>query len=129
MLARTFTAELLDEVIEAADVREIRYRRLPAWLMMVLTLACWLFTRSGYGLVCRSWPRRTRLRARAGQVGAALDRVDRQGLGAQQFRLLFARVAGPAGIGTPRGCSKGSPRNYSISFGCVVSSSGAAVTV
>ena len=32
-------------------MREVRYRRLPARLMMVFTLACWLFMRSGYGLV------------------------------------------------------------------------------
>jgi len=51
VLARTFTAELLDEVVDAAGVREVRYRRLPARLMMVFTLSCWLFMRSGYGLV------------------------------------------------------------------------------
>ena len=39
VLARTFPAAVLDEVIEAAGVREARYRRLPARLMMVFTLA------------------------------------------------------------------------------------------
>jgi hypothetical protein len=38
-------------VIDEADVREVRFRLLPARLMMVFTLACWLFMRSGYGLV------------------------------------------------------------------------------
>ena len=51
VLARTFPPGLLDEVVDAAGVREVRYRRLPARLMMVFTLACWLFMRSGYGLV------------------------------------------------------------------------------
>ena len=51
VLARAFPRALLDEVVEQAGVRELRYRRLPARLMMVFTLACWLFMRSGYGLV------------------------------------------------------------------------------
>jgi len=51
VLARTFTPALLDEVIDAAGAREVRYRRLPARLVVVFMLACWLFTRSGYGLV------------------------------------------------------------------------------
>jgi len=32
-------------------VREARYRRLPARLMVIFVLSCWLFMRSGYGLV------------------------------------------------------------------------------
>ena len=51
VLARAFPSSVLDEVVEAAGVREVRYRRLPARLMMVFTLACWLFMRCGYGLV------------------------------------------------------------------------------
>ncbi|MGH2376305.1 MAG: transposase domain-containing protein, partial [bacterium] len=46
VLARTFTDELLDEVIDEAGVREVRFRLLPARLMMIFTLACWLFMRS-----------------------------------------------------------------------------------
>ena len=45
------TRDLVEEVIEAADVREVRYRRLPAHLMVIFVVSCWLFMRSGYGLV------------------------------------------------------------------------------
>ena len=48
VLARTFTDDLLDEVIDAAQARERRYRLLPARLVLLFTLACWLFMRSGY---------------------------------------------------------------------------------
>lgn len=101
VLARTFTAELLDEVIDAADVREVRYRRLPARLMMVFTLACWLFTRSGYGLVLSKLADAHAVEGggwgdwevpSTGSIAKARVR-----LGAAPFRLLFARVAGPAG--------------------------------
>jgi Insertion element 4 transposase N-terminal len=51
VLARVFTDELVDEVIDATDAREVRYRRLPARLVVLFVLACWLFMRSGYGLV------------------------------------------------------------------------------
>jgi len=42
-------------VIEAADVREVRYRRLPAHLMVIFVVSCWLFMRSGYGLVMSTY--------------------------------------------------------------------------
>jgi len=48
VLAKTFPKQLLEEVIDAADVREVRYRLLPARMMAFFTLACWLFMRSGY---------------------------------------------------------------------------------
>jgi len=51
-----FPASVLEEVIETAGVREARYRRLPARLMIVFTLACWLFMRSGHGLVLSQLP-------------------------------------------------------------------------
>lgn len=44
VLGKTSPAKLLDEVVDAAEVRERRYRRLPARLMMLFTLACWLST-------------------------------------------------------------------------------------
>ena len=47
VLARTFTPQPLDEVVEGAGAREVHYRR----LMVLFTLACWLFSRSGYALV------------------------------------------------------------------------------
>jgi len=99
VLARTFPAQVLDEVVEAAGVREARYRRLPARLMMVFTLACWLFMRSGYGLVLSKladaqavegagwgdW-----LAPSTGSITKAKAR-----LGAEPFKLLFARSVGP----------------------------------
>ena len=103
VLARTFTPALLDEVIDAADAREIRYRRLPARLVMVFTLACWLFTRSGYGLVMSRLADAHALHGpgwgnwqipSTGAIAKARAR-----LGATPLRLLFERVAGP--VGTP----------------------------
>jgi hypothetical protein len=101
LLAQTFPPSVLDEVIEAAGVRELRYRRLPARLMMVFTLACWLFMRSGYGLVL------SKLADAQALTGAgwgdwqvpgtgAITRAKAK-LGAKPFKLLFARTAAPAG--------------------------------
>ena len=106
VLARTFPTSVLDEVIEAAGVRELRYRRLPARLMIVFTLACWLFMRSGYGLVL------SKLADAQALVGAGWGdwQVPWTGsitkakakIGAEPFRLLFARTAVPAGtVDTP----------------------------
>lgn len=101
VLARTFTPALLDEVIDAADAREIRYRRLPARLVVVFTLACWLFTRSGYGLVMSRLADAHALRGQGwgnwqipstGAIAKARAR-----LGPQPLKLLFHRVAGPVG--------------------------------
>jgi hypothetical protein len=39
VLASVFTRDLIDEVINVAEVREMRYRRLPARLMVVFVLA------------------------------------------------------------------------------------------
>lgn len=101
VLARTFTDEVIDEVIEAAGVREQRYRLLPARLVVLFVLACWLFTRSGYEGVMGKL-------ANAHVVDDA-DRDDwrvpttvaisraRVRLGAGPLRLLFAKVAGPSG--------------------------------
>ena len=106
VLARTFPTSVLDEAIEAAGVRELRYRRLPARLMIVFTLACWLFMRSGYGLVL------SKLADAQALVGAGWGdwQVPWTGsitkakakIGAEPFRLLFARTAVPAGtVDTP----------------------------
>ena len=106
VLAKTFTNDLLDEVIDEADVREVRFRLLPARLMMIFTLACWLFMRSGYGLVMSkladahailgpgwgNWEIPT-----TGPISRAKAR-----LGAEPVKLLFHRVSGPVGTpGTP----------------------------
>jgi hypothetical protein len=101
VLARTFPARLLDEVIDAAGVRQQRYRLLPARLMMVFTLACWLFMRSGYGLVLAKLTDAHALdeggwgRWRAPSTGSITKAKAK--LGAKPFELLFARVAGPSG--------------------------------
>jgi Insertion element 4 transposase N-terminal/Transposase DDE domain len=101
VLARTFPAALLDEVVEAAGVRQVRYRRLPARLMMVFTLACWLFMRCGYGLVLSKLADAHALEGegwgdwRAPSTGSITKAKAK--LGAAPFKLLFARVAGPVG--------------------------------
>ena len=88
-------------MIDATDAREVRYRRLPARLMMLFTLTCWLYMRSGYGLVLSkltdaeavvgkgwgSWRS-----ASTGSITKARAR-----LGSAPVRLLFDRVAGPVG--------------------------------
>ena len=101
VLARAFPPSVLDEVIEAAGVRELRYRRLPARLMMVFTLACWLFMRSGYGLVL------SRLADAQALTGGGWGDWQAPGtgsitkakakLGAEPFKLLFARTTTPTG--------------------------------
>jgi hypothetical protein len=100
VLARTFTNELLDEVIDAADVREQRYRLLPARLVLLFVLACWLFTRSGYeGVMAKLADAHVVDSAGGGwrvPTTVAITRA-RVRLGAAPLRLLFARVAGPCG--------------------------------
>jgi hypothetical protein len=107
VLAKTFPAELLDEVIDLADVREVRYRRLPARLVLVFVLACWLFMRSGYGLVMSKLADAQAVQGRGwgswdmpstGSITKARAR-----LGAEPLRLLFDRVKGPQGILTTPG--------------------------
>jgi len=110
--ARTFPAGLLDEVIDATGAREVRYRRLPARLMMLFTLTCWLYLRSGYGPVLSkladahavhgrgwgSWQSPT-----TGSITKARVR-----LGSAPLKALFDRVAGPVGtVDTPGVFSNG----------------------
>ena len=101
VLARTFTDEVIDEVIDGAGVRERRYRLLPARLVVLFTLACWLFTRSGYEAVMAKLAG-AHVIADAERSGwrvpttVAITRA-RVRLGAEPLRLLFARVAGPCG--------------------------------
>jgi Insertion element 4 transposase N-terminal/Transposase DDE domain len=102
VLARSFPARLLDEVVQEAGVREVRYRRLPARLMVVFTLACWLFMRSGYGLVLAKLADAHALEDegwgdwQAPWTGSITKAKAK--LGAAPFRLLFARCAGPVGV-------------------------------
>jgi len=101
VLARAFPSALLDEVVEAAGVREVRYRRLPARLMMVFTLACWLFMRSGYGLVLAKLADAHALEEKgwgdwqAPSTGSITKAKAK--LGAAPFKLLFTRSATPVG--------------------------------
>ena len=107
VLARTFPAPVLDEVIDAAGVREVRCRRLPARLMVVFTMACWLFMRSGYGLVLSRLADAHALDEagwgdwRAPWTGSIAKAKAR--LGAEPFELLFARTAVPAGTAATPG--------------------------
>lgn len=100
VLTRTFPARLLDEVIDAAGVRQQRYRLLPARLMMVFTLACWLFMRCGYGLVLAKLTDAHALdeggwgRWRAPSTGSITKAKAK--LGAKPFELLFAKIAKPS---------------------------------
>ncbi len=98
VLARTFTDELIDEVIEAAGVREQRYRLLPARLVVLFVLACWLFTRSGYEGVMGKLANAHVVDGDRWRVPTtvAISRA-RARLGAEPLRLLFAKVAGPSG--------------------------------
>jgi hypothetical protein len=100
VLARTFTPGLLDEVIDAADAREVRYRLLPARLVLVFVLACWLFMRSGYGQVLGKIADAQVLGGLGGwQVPTTSSLAKaRVRLGPQPVRLLFERVAGPVGV-------------------------------
>jgi Insertion element 4 transposase N-terminal/Transposase DDE domain len=106
VLARSFPSSVLDEVVEAAGVRQLRYRRLPARLMMVFTLACWLFMRCGYGLVLSKLADAHALEDegwgdwRAPSTGSITKAKAK--LGAAPFKLLFTRTARPVGeVDTP----------------------------
>jgi Insertion element 4 transposase N-terminal len=52
-LTRAFPPELVDQIIEVTDTREVRRRLLPARLVMYFVLALWLFRgrNCGYGQV------------------------------------------------------------------------------
>src|SRR6266513_1781584 len=95
VLARTFTDDLVNEVIDAADAREVRFRLLPARLTLVFVLACWLFMRSGYGPVMGKIADAHVVDGLAGwqvPTTASLAKA-RVRLGPQPVRLLFERVA------------------------------------
>jgi hypothetical protein len=107
VLAKTFPKQLLDEVVDAADVREVRYRLLPARLMVFFTLACWLYMRSGYGLVMSKL---ADAEALAGSgwgdwrppTTSSLSKAKAK-LGEQVFRLLFDKVRGASGTAATPG--------------------------
>jgi hypothetical protein len=99
VLARTFTDDLVDEVIDACDAREVRYRRLPARLVVLFVLACWLFMRSGYGRVMGKIADAHVLDGLGGwqvPTTGSLAKA-RVRLGPEPVRLLFERIAGSVG--------------------------------
>ncbi len=120
-LTRTFPPDLVDQVVEATDTREVRRRLLPARLVVYFVLALWLFRgrNCGYGQVMIKladglYHRRRGEDLLAGvldpdgwvDAGAgrrwrppnisSLSRA-RGKLGADPLRMLFEHVAGPAG--------------------------------
>ena len=102
VLARVFTPELVDRVVDEAGVREQRTRTLPARVVVYYLLAMVLFFQSGYGEVWNKlvagldWARRFRARLELGmQPGPAAITYARQRLGWQVMERLLEETAGP----------------------------------
>ncbi len=120
-LTKTFPPELVDQVVEVTDTREVRRRLLPARLVVYFVLALWLFRgrNCGYGRVLSKLVDGLYHRRRGRQLlGGVLDPagwVDagqgrrwrppnisslsraRSRLGADPLHMLFEQVAGPVG--------------------------------
>jgi hypothetical protein len=121
-LTRAFPPELVDQIIEVTDTREVRRRLLPARLVMYFVLALWLFRgrNCGYGQVMSKLVDALYHRRRGERLleGLPLDRdgfVEAGGgrrwrlpnisslsrarakLGSDPLRMLFEHVAGPVG--------------------------------
>jgi Insertion element 4 transposase N-terminal/Transposase DDE domain len=120
-LTKTFPPELVDQVVNTTDTREVRRRLLPARLVVYFVLALWLFRgrNCGYGrvmskLVDGLYHRRRGQQLLAGVLDPAgwvdagqgrrwrppnissLSRA-RARLGADPLHMLFDAVAGPVG--------------------------------
>ena len=102
VLARVFTPELVDRVIDRAGVREQRRRTLPARVVVYYLLAMVLFFQSGYGEVWNKlvagldWARRFRVRMSLGvRPTPAAITLARQRLGWQVMAALLEETAGP----------------------------------
>ena len=102
VLAKVFTPELVDRVVEQAGVREQRMRTLPAQVMVYYLLAMVLFFQSGYGEVWNKlvagldWALRFRARVLLGmQPTPAAITLARQRLGWQVMERLLEETAGP----------------------------------
>jgi len=102
VLAKVFTPELVDRVIEQAGVREQRKRTLPARVMVYYVLAMVLFFQSGYGEVWNKlvagldWARRFRARMLLGmQPTPAAITLARRRLGWEVMERLLEETAGP----------------------------------
>ena len=111
LLARAFPRATVEEVVEAANVREKRTRMLPSWLVVYYVLALALFMDMGGGRVMRKLAGTLSWAARGVTVvlpsEEALSRA-RARLGPIPLRLLFESGAGPlAGPDTPGGFWRG----------------------
>ena len=102
VLARVFTPELVDRVVDEAGVREQRKRTLPARVVVYYLLAMVLFFQSGYAEVWNKlvagldWARRFRARMLLGmQPTPAAISYARQRLGWQVMAALLEATAGP----------------------------------
>jgi hypothetical protein len=111
LLARAFPRATVEEVVEAAKVREQRTRMLPSWLVVYYVLALALFMDMGGGRVMRKLAGTLTWAARGITVvlpsEEALSRA-RARLGPVPLRLLFESVAGPLACpDTPGGFWRG----------------------
>ncbi|MGQ0778887.1 MAG: IS4 family transposase [Pseudonocardiales bacterium] len=121
-LTRAFPPELVDQVVDTTDTREVRRRLLPARLVVYFVLALWLFRgrNCGYGQVLgklvdglyhrrrgellleqRQWDPDGWIEAGQGRSWrppnvSSLSRA-RTRLGSDPLHLLFEQVAGPVG--------------------------------
>jgi len=102
VLAKVFTPELVDRVIDQAGVREQRRRALPARVVVYYLLAMVLFFQSSYGEVWNKlvagleWAKRFRVRLALGmQPTPAAITYARRRLGWQVMQRLMEQVAGP----------------------------------
>jgi hypothetical protein len=102
VLAKVFTPELVDRVIDEVGVREQRKRALPARVVVYYLLAMVLFFQSSYGEVWNKlvagleWAKRFRVRLALGmQPSPAAITYARQRLGWEVMARLMEQVAGP----------------------------------
>jgi transposase IS4-like protein/DDE family transposase len=102
VLAKVFTPELVDRVVDQAGVREQRKRTLPARVVVYYLLAMVLFFQSGYTEVWNKlvagldWARRFQARMSLGmQPTPAAITLARQRLGWQVMAALLEETAGP----------------------------------
>ncbi len=114
LLATAFPADLVDQVVDATDSRELRRRLLPARLVVYFVLALWLFRsrNCGYGQVMAKlmdglWHLRRGDSLPAGPDWrppnvSSLSRA-RAKLGPDPLRLLFEQLAGPVGSAAESG--------------------------